>query len=237
MSVARRQLAGPQRHGVLVVGQRLARGRRRHRRPHAALAPRGCACTTHILRSRGRNERRPYSTRSRAILLLSTDLIRFAGHENIIIILIVYKHLKVTKTKLRNDSKPFNRTLKMMINKHLHKISTSNSFVPMYTGLLNIESNPFFPKHLNGRESVLSCAAKSGVEFLIVFWSVLQLIMVSIPCHEQPFINCKENLRFVERNTEIITHATAGFGEPRKPLRHARPRPTLESMRIYFPSQ
>lgn len=137
MRVPWRQLAGPQRYGVLVVSQRVARGRRRHRCPHAAFAPRGCACVTHILRSRGRCERRPYSTRSRAILLLSSDHIRLAGRDIIVIILIVYKHLGVTKTKLRNDSKPFNRTLKMMKNKHLHKISTSNSFVPMYTVLFN----------------------------------------------------------------------------------------------------
>lgn len=76
-----------------------------------------------------------------------------------------------------------------MINKHLHKISTSNSFVPnVYSFRLHIESNLSFPKHINERESVISCAAKSGVEFLIVVWSVPQLIMVSIPCHEQPFI-------------------------------------------------
>lgn len=39
----------------------------------------------------------------------------------------------------------------------------------MYTVFVYIESNLSFPKHINERESVLTCAAKSGVEFLIVF--------------------------------------------------------------------
>lgn len=38
----------------------------------------------------------------------------------------------------------------------------------MYTVFVYIDLNLSFPKHINERESILSCAAKSGVEFLIV---------------------------------------------------------------------
>lgn len=38
----------------------------------------------------------------------------------------------------------------------------------MYTVFVYIEPNLSSPKHINERESDKSCAAKSGVEFLIV---------------------------------------------------------------------